>query len=400
MDQTYKKKTIKTLNNLWSILVLASFIAIIVFAFLNVNIIVRQVLWYVSFAVMISSFFKKDVVISGKHGHWEHGASIVFLSAFSGVFLINVYVTEHQTLGWLWYAFCLFFIATSVFTICLSITAWRKSDKSKSAKNNIIVNVLKILAFNMLIDWFYMTFIIDNLLLRFIIGCIIILVVLCTLIISFLGSPRLSKYFLIYDFAVGIGLTIYLLYLIPTSFGNLQTIATTIIATIYSGLFTLVGVAWTIKKGDRDKKAEERKKYFPHFIPLSNEIYRGSTHGDMPIIDPALKQAKGIVLRDWEFNTRDVAENFSVVAIYLRNISPYPCAIEKIFVNEIEFSAASKIWIEKESAFYIQLEGATQNFYNNKNKMLIYDMLGNKYRYEIVTNEIVLDQIEENQEVL
>ncbi len=58
---------------------------------------------------------------------------------------------------------------------------------------------------------------------------------------------------LIFDFLFGIGLTIYLIYLIPNTLTNLQTIVTAIVAAIYGGLLTLVGVAWTIRHSDKQK---------------------------------------------------------------------------------------------------------------------------------------------------
>ncbi len=59
------------------------------------------------------------------------------------------------------------------------------------------------------------------------------------------------KWSLLQDFIVGVGISIYLIYIIPND--DLQTIVIAIIAAIYGGLFTLAGVAWTINKSDKDK---------------------------------------------------------------------------------------------------------------------------------------------------
>lgn len=46
---------------------------------------------------------------------------------------------------------------------------------------------------------------------------------------------------------------------------KIQTIVLSLSAAIYGGLVTLIGVAWTIKKSDKDKKEDEEKKVTPLF---------------------------------------------------------------------------------------------------------------------------------------
>ena len=80
---------------------------------------------------------------------------------------------------------------------------------------------------------------------------------------AFINGNSPLKFGLVQDFLVGIALTIYLIYIIPNE--SLQQIIIPIVATVYGGLLTLVGVAWTIKKSDRDRKEEEKKKAKPVF---------------------------------------------------------------------------------------------------------------------------------------
>lgn len=56
-----------------------------------------------------------------------------------------------------------------------------------------------------------------------------------------------------------------MIYIIPENTGNLQNIITTIVAALYGGLLTLVGVAWTIKHSDKQKRADELAKAKPLF---------------------------------------------------------------------------------------------------------------------------------------
>ena len=58
-------------------------------------------------------------------------------------------------------------------------------------------------------------------------------------------------------------MSIYLIYIIPNS--DLQNVVIPIVAAVYGGLLTLVGVAWTIKHGQEERKQEEKQKAKPIF---------------------------------------------------------------------------------------------------------------------------------------
>ena len=83
------------------------------------------------------------------------------------------------------------------------------------------------------------------------------------------GSPCF-KIGLVQDFIIGVAMSIYLVYIIPDK--ELQSIVIPILSAVYGGLITMVGVAWTIKKADDDKKAEERKNAKPYLQIYQNNI--------------------------------------------------------------------------------------------------------------------------------
>ena len=68
----------------------------------------------------------------------------------------------------------------------------------------------------------------------------------------------LIKWGMLQDFIVGVGLSIYLIYIIPNT--ALREIVSVIIAAVYGGLLTLVGVAWTIKHSMIQKHEDELVK--------------------------------------------------------------------------------------------------------------------------------------------
>lgn len=72
-----------------------------------------------------------------------------------------------------------------------------------------------------------------------------------------------EKWGILQDFIIGIGLTIYLIYIIPNK--ELQSIITPIVAAVYGGLLTLTGVSWTIKHNANEKQKEKLAQAVPLF---------------------------------------------------------------------------------------------------------------------------------------
>lgn len=148
--------------------------------------------------------------------------------------------------------------------------------------------------FYWLCDLFYMACFQDYLVWKFIFGGTIMVIVFANLAMAF-SNPNtkrgLNKIWLIQDFLVGIGLTVYLIYLIPNP--DIQQVVIPIVSAIYGGLITLVGVAWTIKKSDKDRKDEEEKKAKPLFTfnmldkePVGKEIKKLCVPEDLELSYP------------------------------------------------------------------------------------------------------------------
>lgn len=191
-------------------------------------------------------------------------------------------------MDWQWVIFAI--IALAVFTLFGHVGRYvkRKGKWTKEQERAIKVNAIKYMFFYVLCDLFYMSFIVDNVFLRYIFGVLILLIVLYNLTMAFLSKVTkntLQRIGILQDFIIGIVLTIYLIYIIPgkqveingvvTLDNSLRDIITTIVAAVYGGLFTLIGVAWTIRKGDvdrnkelarieKERKEEDRKKHVPY----------------------------------------------------------------------------------------------------------------------------------------
>lgn len=125
----------------------------------------------------------------------------------------------------------------------------------------------KLIFFYWSCDLFYMSCFINNLICKFIFGGIVMIIILMNLTVAFIFPKEkrsvFERYGMLQDFLIGVGLTIYLIYMIPNV--DLKEVIIPMVAAVYGGLITLVGVAWTIKKSDKDRKEDEEKKVRPVF---------------------------------------------------------------------------------------------------------------------------------------
>ena len=125
----------------------------------------------------------------------------------------------------------------------------------------------------LILDSFYISIAYGNLICQFIFGGLYLALCFTNLSINYIQSDKgklIKRVELIIDFVLATGTLIYLIYIIPNQ--NLQNIVIPIIAAVYGGLLTLVGVALTIRKSDKDRKEDEIKKA----RPLVFVIDRGS----------------------------------------------------------------------------------------------------------------------------
>lgn len=271
------KKTLKNVFNIiWHALVAVAFCGFIVLPFLHNTIdkTLGQWLWYPSLAIFLVYSFIPNKKMK-KHSKFLQifslGGIFQLLFIISGIFVINYYDTGYN---WYWFAFAL--LAVSIPIGCVMVKAWSESKNTYSAEQIKVANVRlgKYIIFYWLLDLFYMAFFNQWLVLQFVFGGLAMLIVFYSLTVAFLSEIKTNKWLLLTDFLLGIGLTVYLIYIIPNS--SLQEILIPIISAVYGGLLTLVGVAWTIKSNNKDRtadlerienerKEDERKKAKPLF---------------------------------------------------------------------------------------------------------------------------------------
>lgn len=186
---------------------------------------------------------------------------------------------------WKWLIFVLLLIITPFGVGYFSVCVKKKNNLTKEQEKAMNLNMFKYLLFYWLIELFFMSvFIIDSLPCKYIFGGLTLLIVFYNLTMSFLSSKTkdtLQRIGLLQDFIAGVVLTISLIYIIPGKQikvngavvvdNSLRDIITTIVAAVYGGLLTLVGVAWTIRKGDKDRRKDEIEKFKPVFWILMDD---------------------------------------------------------------------------------------------------------------------------------
>ena len=229
---------------------------------------IGQWIWYPSLAI-----FLVNLVIPRKNQKNERksiktllsGVDLLLLFAMSGVFVINYYTTRYN--GY-WLAFVLFALIVPIGCVAIKLHGESKNTYSTEQIKAANARLGKYILFYWLIDLFYMACFNNWLVWQFIFGGMAMLIVFSNLTISFLSQSKASKWLLLTDFILGVGLTIYLIYIIPDS--NLRNIVVSIISAIYGGLLTLVGVAWTIKQNRAERKRDEVEINKPIIFPFNS----------------------------------------------------------------------------------------------------------------------------------
>ena len=165
-----------------------------------------------------------------------------------------------------WISFALIFIAIPFGVVGLK--RWALKDKILTPEQEKIGNTRLglLIFFYWVCDLLYMSCFINNMVCQYIFGGLIMLVILMN-VYNAVSQPKektgFERWGILQDFIIGVGISIYLIYIIPNA--DVKEIVIPIVAAIYGGVLTLVGVSLTIRKADKDRKEDETKKAQPIF---------------------------------------------------------------------------------------------------------------------------------------
>lgn len=289
--------------------------------------------------------------------------------------------------SWHWFVFGLVAVITPFAFINFQLCSQKKLAFTEVQKKSASVITVKYILYFWFLDCLYMVIFNQWILWIYILGVITLIKVFYGLTITFLGKKQKNVILdisIVFDFLLGISLTVYLIYLIPESLRNLQTIVTAIVAAVYGGLLTLVGVAWTIRKGDKDRnddlkrrdeeKTEEARKEFVPYIKMAYaETVSGSVNASAH---------SNLKLNDLKSNH---FYSFIISSFYIKNISNSNILLIGIFINDNYFKFSNDKLVEKNTVCQVQttrnVEYASEESLK-KLTLVIADVLDNQYEID------------------
>lgn len=288
---------------------------------------------------------------------------------------------------WHWFIFGLIAVVIPAGLICFYDIVNKIVDPSSDQKKQASKVFIKYTVFYWFADCLYMAIFNGWTPWIFALGILFIVLVLINLANAFLSNNKrnaVSNFFVVLDLVVGLVATVYLIYIIPQELLNLQSIVTTIVAAVYGGLLTLVGVAWTIRHNAKEKELEEikrlkdiqeleRKKNIPYVTTVDkNQINIGTQ-----IASPYLSSICDTNER------RACTYNVQIKDFYIKNISDNNIILQGICLNGDVKKFTRSVILEKSSYALIS---TTNNQFLDADSLVedlhlcVKDMLGNEYK--------------------
>lgn len=299
---------------------------------------------------------------------------------------------------WQWLIFAIVIIVIPFVVAYVGVCVKQKNKLTKEQEKTIEVNVIKFVLFYWLLDLFYMSFIIDSIPCKYIFGGLILIITLYNLTISFISNTTkdgVHRIGILQDFIVGVALTLYLIYTIPgkqilingvvTVDNSLRDIITTILAAIYGGLLSLVGVAWTIRKTDKDRKEDlqrlenerkedERRKYSPVFSVVRK---KPETQKCVVLTLDDIENIDKIVIHS------DDAGSIMLQPICIENSSKVEFYIYGFLFDDEFYATPEKFLIKKDYYFVVHFLKALSFTRNYEISLCIEDLIANKYKVKL-----------------
>lgn len=368
-----------------AILLLAMF-AFFVIPFLNLWLdnFIAQCIWYPAFVVMIilaiQDHFKKEDLDDEKNvvTHIEKWTEFPILFVFLSIFVIRYY---RITYIWLWVIFGVVAIYTFFFFLSLFSYEFKHRELTEDEKQKISINAVKCIILYWLFDLTYMGIFNGWVSVIIICGILAVTIVFYNLAHALLNISESLRIWLVFEFLFGIGISIYVIYIIPNE--TLQNIIVAIVAAVFGGFFTLIGVAWTFKKGDMDRKEDERKKNIP---------YMKVVHGIKKSSEVCAHIYKGLDLSNAK-DVEKVGENslylITIQDCIMKNISESNIILQGMLFDDNRYDFTDPVILEKGEVCKIRITDnhsiVVPNLENTLN-LIVNDTMDNVYSIECKLN--------------
>lgn len=286
---------------------------------------------------------------------------------------------------WEWMIFAIVLVIVPFGVNGLKKLAFSEITPTKEQERYARKKAVLYTAFFWLCDLFGMSFIIDNIACRFAFGIMVMICIFANLAVQPVVGAKgfLLKLGLIGDFLCGVGFSIYLIYIIPNK--DLRTVVLAIVAAVYGGMMTLVGVAWTIKKGDKDRKddmqrieqerqEEERRKYRPVFSVV------GKNADPQKRISIDLSTVENI---NKITTNKKNKNNIELYPVLIENSSKIEFYVYGFLFDGIFYATQEKYLIKKDYCIFVYLFDDLSFTCEHKMAICLEDLIENKYEAEL-----------------
>lgn len=305
-----------------------------------------QIIWYFSFILnlLFAIYITKYKPPFYKNPTLDHlsNLGIFFILILFFIFFINNYYSLPY---WsLYRALCLFFI----FWIPICIL---KCVKKSPWKHVIFYIFFDLFCLSLVENWLICQLV-------FGVGALLIIFYSCSLV--FLSNSKVPFYFILQDFLIGIILTVYLIYIIPNK--EIQDIVTTIVSTVYGGVFTLIGVVWAFQKGYLERTEEHRLSQKPYLF-----------------VQNVVSGLIGDPLYSW-FYSENIKNTTTVYLGFLKNTDNGVAILKYIKTKNNVYTPHWLTVVDKGVMFRVALKKDI-NDTSNDFILVLEDVLGNVYSY-------------------
>lgn len=286
--------------------------------------------------------------------------------------------------SWKWMVFVAVFVISPFALLNFKCYVESKNHFTQEQIQNANVQFSKMVFSIWFWDCVFMVFINHWKIASYILGAIGVIKVFYSLAINFVGRNKKETFFdlsMIFDFLAGTALAVYLIYLIPDP--TVQTIVTTIVAAMFGGLLTLVGVAWTIRRQDTIRQEEEKKKYKP-LVFIRNPQLMTKEDSQNAIFFYMDSQTPIFTTDHFQFDDKKKKNHYFIKQFYLYNTEVSYCSFKGFLINDEILSmeigqvfAKNKlyrIYFNRKFAFDQPIQSVS---------LLLEDMLENFYSLEL-----------------
>lgn len=375
------------------VILLLSMLAFFIIPFMNswFDNFTAQCIWYPALAVMVILLIRESVRKDGVDSEetvvdhvWKWSLWTI-LFTFLSVFVIRYY---NITYIWLWVIFGVAAIYTFLFFLSLLSYNLKHRELTKEERQKISLDVVKYILLYWLFDLTYMGIFNGWFWATIICGTLAVTFVFYNLVLAFFNIVESLRVWLVIELLFGMGIAIYLIYIIPNE--TLQSIIVAIVAAVFGGLFTLIGVAWTFKKGDIDRKEDERKKNIP---------YMKVVHGIKDSSEVCAHIYKGLDLSNRKELEKVDGNTLYLITIkdcIMKNISESNIILQGMFFDDKRYDFTDPVILEKGEVCNIRTTGnhsiAVPNLESTLN-LIVKDTMDNVYSIECKLNYVPGDRV-------